>query len=372
MNLLYVSSSPIPSTVANSVQVMRMCAAFRRLGHEVTLVAAPGDGAGAGAVEDVRAWYGIDEDFAIDTTHRSTRRGIGMLLTARRVGDLARRTKAALAYGRDPIGLLGAASAGVPVVYEVHHPPATPSRTRIERRLLRHPAFVQVVAITGALADRYRSDHPGTTVVVAHDAADDPGVAADEPRPARPILGYCGSLRPGKGAELAVELGRRLPDVDVVVVGGSPAEADALRADAPPNVLLVGAVAPAAVRDYLRHFTVALAPYGSVVHGAAGSVDLAPWMSPLKVYEYLAAGLPVLASDLPALREVLEPGVNAVLAPPGDAEAWAAAARALLDDHDRRAAIAGAARRTFLEGLTWDRRAAAVLDRSRPTAEVAP
>ncbi|HMK08634.1 MAG TPA: glycosyltransferase, partial [Anaerolineales bacterium] len=81
--------------------------------------------------------------------------------------------------------------------------------------------------------------------------------------------------------------------------------------------------------------------------------DTAAFASPLKAFEYLAAGRPILSSDLPVLREVLNEG-NAVLLDPESVEAWASALRDLAADAARRvrlgqAARAAAARYSWLE-----------------------
>ncbi|MDT8267847.1 glycosyltransferase, partial [Roseomonas sp. DSM 102946] len=81
----------------------------------------------------------------------------------------------------------------------------------------------------------------------------------------------------------------------------------------------------------------------------------------LKLFEYMAAGKPILVSDIPALREILADGGTALLLPPGDVAAWAAAARALLADPARAAALGARARAVLLETYTWDARAAHIL-----------
>ena len=81
-------------------------------------------------------------------------------------------------------------------------------------------------------------------------------------------------------------------------------------------------------------------------------------MSPLKVFEYMAAGKPVLASDIPALREILRDGETALLLPPGEPEAWAAA-------------LGARARAVFLSEYTWDARAARILARLPPRRGIA-
>ena len=87
--------------------------------------------------------------------------------------------------------------------------------------------------------------------------------------------------------------------------------------------------------------------------------------------EAMALGLPVVASDLEATREVLEEGRNALLAPPKDAEALAYALATLLDDPDRRRAFGEASRRRFEERFTVDRSTARMLDLYRTIVEPA-
>ncbi len=96
---------------------------------------------------------------------------------------------------------------------------------------------------------------------------------------------------------------------------------------------------------------------------AAAGHEIGRWMSPLKVLEYMAAGKAILASDIPALREILRDGETALLLPPGEPEAWAAAARALLRDPGRAAALGARARAAFLAKHTWDARAVRILAR---------
>ena len=91
--------------------------------------------------------------------------------------------------------------------------------------------------------------------------------------------------------------------------------------------------------------------------------------SPLKLAEYLAAGLPVVAPRVPALQVRLVDGVDAVLVPPGDKAALAAALVALRDDPARRAELAKAARAAAEESWSWDhqvKRVVAALDALSP------
>ena len=85
------------------------------------------------------------------------------------------------------------------------------------------------------------------------------------------------------------------------------------------------------------------------------------WMSPLKMFEYMAAARPIVASDLPALREVLRDRENAVLVEPDNAAALADGLRCLLGDASLAHRLATQARRD-VEAYTWENRARIILD----------
>ena len=112
----------------------------------------------------------------------------------------------------------------------------------------------------------------------------------------------------------------------------------------------------------LAEFDVLLAPYRRAVLVGDKAVDVARWMSPLKVFEGMAAGKALVASDLPALREFLRDGENAVLARPDDEEHWVECLTRLERDPELRARLGAAARAEFLAEYTWDARARRLLE----------
>ena len=79
------------------------------------------------------------------------------------------------------------------------------------------------------------------------------------------------------------------------------------------------------------------------------------------MFEYMAYGKTIVASDLPVLREVLQDGVTAVMVPPEDINAWAMALRALVQDRALMSRLGLAARRLLEKEYTWERRVVRVL-----------
>ncbi len=85
-------------------------------------------------------------------------------------------------------------------------------------------------------------------------------------------------------------------------------------------------------------------------------------MSPLKIFEYMSHGKPIIATDLPVIREVLEHDRNALLAPSGDLNAWEHALRRLVEDPALREHLGGGARKDFEARYSWGARSQAVLE----------
>jgi glycosyltransferase involved in cell wall biosynthesis len=97
------------------------------------------------------------------------------------------------------------------------------------------------------------------------------------------------------------------------------------------------------------------------VVGATGASDISKWTSPMKMFEYMASGVPLVASTLPVLAEVLRDGDNSLLVPAADIAAWRAAIERLLADDDLRYRLAKRAQDDLVAHYTWDARAEHVM-----------
>ncbi len=374
MTLFYVAFSAIPSGKANSIQVMRMCEAFAGLVDDVRLFCRNG----SLPTGDIFEYYGVRRCFQIRAIPVPAIRFINRIRFASVVAsELRAQPSPVTVYLREQF------VAGIAcrmrairhrVILEVHAPPTNRFWHWWFGRMVRSGNLSHLVTISEALANEYLRLFPDLSrdkVIVAHDgASDSAGIVPDVRAVAtggssrRVALGYVGSLRPGKGMEIIQELAPQLPQFDFHVVGGDDESVRCWRGKAAhDNLIFHGLVSPPRAREYIATFDIVLAPYQPVVLVGDDNVDIGRWMSPLKIFEYMSHGKPIVASDLPVLREILKDGHNALLADPGDASDWTKKVIQLVADAELGRDIGAAARRDFQHNYTWQKRAELILRR---------
>lgn len=372
MRIAYVAASPIPSSVASSVQVVKMCQGMARLGHEVILLA-PDRAEIRRDVADVPAFYGVDPCFEFRRASWPSASGRLYYLSAAALAWAARKARPDLVYGRFPEATAASADLGLPVIFETHLPVRSGGlRGLLHRRLLGHRHLRRIVVISNALKREYvrRYGAREDLLAVVPDAADDPGeaVARRLGPPERLQVGYIGNLYPGKGVETVLALAVACPWADFHVVGGEPEQVRtwAERASGLANFRLHGYVPHGQTDRYRLACDVLLAPYHRRV-GTHGGGEAGQWMSPLKLFEYMATGRAIVVSDLPVLREVVRDGVDTIMCEPENTVAWSDALCRLAADPGLRTRLGRAARAEFLRAHTWVARARAALEGVAPT-----
>lgn len=374
MRIYFLSGSLLPSMEASAVNVMQTCDALAQDGHEVTLFARRN---GTDDVDAVLQRYGVRTPVRLVLLGAPTpprelwiRKGDGFDRNVRYPLAVQRALRRLpppdLLYGRHVYSMVLASLAmpAVPMVFELHQVRRSRAGRWAERWLFRRPAFIGAAAISEALIADYRTlyaDLDGLELFLVRNGADGPRgqlrPVSPGGRPGVRRVAYAGSLFQGKGMETVAALAARLPEIDFHVVGGTAADIAhwRTRTYGIRNILFHGFVDNAQVPAFLAAMDVLLAPPRIQVNPMTGR-DFGRWESPLKIFQYMTAGKPIIASDIPIVREILEDGVTALLAPPDDVDAWVAALRRL-DDPAFARRLAATAQADVARRFSWANKA---------------
>lgn len=172
---------------------------------------------------------------------------------------------------------------------------------------------------------------------------------------------YAGQLYPWKGVDVLVQAFARLSKGELVIVGGLKGESDfdrvqdlARTLNLGDRVKFLGSLPQKDVAGELARATVVVAPF-------LKSAMTSEHTSPIKAFEAMAAGRPLLISDTDASREIVEDGRTGLVVPPGNVEAWSQALDRVLSDRALQMALARAAFEKATQ-YSWARRAERIED----------
>lgn len=388
MKIAVIAPTQIPARRANTLQVMKMTQALAAIGHTVFLLApgAAGHAAAASAAdwESLARHYGLQQVFPIEWLPAAP--ALRRYDYSWRTVDRARRWQAELIYTRLPQAAALASQMGLPTILEIHDMPQGTLGPRMLHWFIKGKGAHRLVVITRALRtdlqSRFGLSADSSLIVVAPDGVDlqrYQGLPSPEQArlalthsapagweavlpPDRFTAGYTGHLYAGRGVDLLLQVAARLPEMNFLVAGGEPQDVERARQSARSahldNLQLTGFVPNADLPLYQAACDVLLMPYQRQVAASSGG-DISRYLSPMKLFEYLASERPILSSDLPVLQEVLNPE-NALLLPADDIEAWVAALRRLQAEPGLRRRLASQARQDAQE-YTWEARAAKIL-----------
>jgi glycosyltransferase involved in cell wall biosynthesis len=367
MRIAYISDALIPSRSANSIHIMKMCQAFARNGHEVVLLAPDLKHLYEPDVTDIYGYYGVDNCFELKKLTYPNIPGKSIYYAFTLSYEI-KKIKPDLAYGRFLFGCFFAVLQGYPVVFESHIPIWENNYLKkfVFKKLISNTNFIKVVVISHSLKRMYleKGYMNDSSIQVAHDCADEvadfEALAHWPGRRGALQVGYMGHLYPGRGVELIVELARRMKDIDFHLVGGTDDDIQCWKSQSVNNNLFFhGHVPPNVVHKYRNSCDILVAPYQKKCAISGGWGNTVDFMSPLKIFEYMSNKRPIIASDLPAVREILDEG-NSLLVPSEDVDSWEHAI-CKLRDKALRDRLSENAYREFKNKYQWTARAKWVL-----------
>jgi len=379
--VVYIRAGWLPTYQANGIQTVKMCEAFSKLGWEVSLYYIPSPFVS----QNIFEYYGLSHRFVLRPLPRAVlplRKSFtwdrGGLLKASQyfhaflwsalVATIVRCERASFYFTREPMVAWWLGHFEVPVVLEVHDLP----HAYLDRVLLRRASCLRGVSFVIAVTEHLRNDLvaigvSGKKIIVLHDGVDLSCEEMVSKEVARQQLGvpldkqvvvYTGQLSIEKGVDTLVRAASLVPEVLIFIVGGQEEDIQWLWGLATNsgagNVFFIGHVAPKVSRLYQ------VAGDLLVVPQSGKSAWSSRYTSPLKLFEYMASGRPIVATAVPCIMEVVEHGRTAWLVRPDDPHALAQGIRYVLKNKELSKHLAHHALASVGK-FSWVRRAESIL-----------
>lgn len=368
MNIVAIAGSTIPSDTANSLQVMKACQALVQIGHQVTLLVPAATNVENKSV-DLKKHYGLQEDFPIEWLSSSNRRMFTWDAVRR-----GRARKADLVYSWFPQSAVFGLLSNLPVVFEIHIQPTGFFGPGWHKAFASLRGRKRLVSITDALVNILQRDfhmqfHPEEVVIAPNGVDLERFASLPDPVTARRQIGFreaptvmcTGHLYAGRGAELFLSLAKSFPQTNFVWVGGRPEDIEIWKQKAKSeNVTFTGFIPNSDLPLYQAAADILLMPYRRSIMGSSGTADSASVASPMKMFEYMAAGRAIVSSNLPVIREVLNER-TAVFCEPDDIEDWRFEIEKLISNQAHRDELGNQARQD-VQGYTWVARAQRIMN----------
>ena len=316
MRIGCITTSIIPSKTANSIQAVKVCHALRQIGHDIHLWVPDFQRARWDEIAEI---YGVTDQFKITWLPFSKK--------LKQYDFSWKSVRSAMKWKSDVIytwALQAACFANlqnVPIAMEFHDFPMGFMGPKLFKMLLYLKTKKLIMTTTLALAkgieERFNLRIDQDTLLIAPNGTDPERYKSlPGPEKARKSLGlkkgftvgYTGHFYPGRGMKLLTEVARSMPKVNFLWVGGqekdiSPWQAE-LNLQSINNVTITGFIPNSRLPMYQAAADILVMPYGKIIEGSSGG-NIARVINPMKMFDYLSTGRPIIASNLPVFHEVL-------------------------------------------------------------------
>lgn len=346
-NIAYLANIRLPTEKAHGIQIMKTCESLARKGHKISLIVSNR----SKIKEDIFSYYNVEKNFniiPIPCPEFFFLGKLGFLLMNIFFSQLAShyvwKLKADIVYSRDYFLLLDQFIWPQKKIWEVHD-----GKWNF---LIKMMKISGVVAISNGLKNFYLNKGL-KNIIVAHDAVDLKEFETDETadlgfKKEKKIIMYIGHLYGWKGVDTFLKASKLLPNLDFVIIGGNEKEIKSLEVDF-PQVKFLG------YKPYKELAKNQKAADILIIPNSAKSDISRLYTSPLKVFAHMTSNVPIIASDLPSLREVLNEN-NAYFFEADNEKSLASTIEKVINDNEESIKKAAHAK-IDVQNYTWEKRA---------------
>ncbi len=367
--ILYIANHRLPTEKAYGIQISKMCESFADLDYETVLVAPYRI---SKIKDDFFEYYNVKRNFRFKKIFSPDFYLPGRLdriafqikyfISAAILAIYALIKKADIIYSRDELPLYFLSFFHKNLVFEIHN--FSKKRVFFYKRLKNKK--IKVIAISNGIKNELeKNGFDSKNLLVAFDGVDlakfDIDISKTEARNKlnlplnKKIVIYTGHLFKWKGVDTLVEAAELLKDVLFIFVGGMVSDVEKFKkGHSLENILFLGHRPYRDIPLFLKAADVLVLP------NEKEEKISELYTSPLKLFEYMASRRPIIASDLPSIRDVLDEK-SAVFFEPGNANHLAKGIEKIIESENLAQALSA---RVFekVQNYTWQKRAEKILE----------
>jgi len=318
MKIHYLATARIPSKTANSLQIIKMCEAFSTIGHDINLIV-------PNLISEnvsIRDYYDLKKKIKIYKIGKIIKdiKGIGSILIPFKILKKSFSIGCDIVITRNLVISLFLIIFKKKHIFEIHDD-LNSSGKKISYifklfKLLNSKSIVKLIFITKELKKhiskkyKYRKNN----FEILQDSTDIK--SKDFPikkKIKNKKIGYFGSIYSSRGIPLIIELSRIDKNNSYFIYGGSKEEVKKIYNSNSKNLRIFPQISYKKVKKVIKKMDILLMPYTRKATFSGNHGNIVNFMSPMKMFDYLASGKIIISSDIKVLREILVDKYNSIL-----------------------------------------------------------
>lgn len=375
--IIYISSSDLSNRSANTIHVINMCEAISELGKYPILFANISTNSRTNISKYIKKKYGINvKRWEIILNKYTFSRGLELIISlnvlCKYAGNKKYRLSKAISrnlYATYFINLFFNKG----IIYETHFP-ETGFRKILQNYVLKYKKNT-IIVISNELKKiiiRHHNLKNRKNIYVFHDAAQRNNLISkkqiNEIRKeiiiknkieikSKSIVGYFGHLYAGRGIRLIYQVAKKNPKTIFCLFGGNEKDiSECKKIYNLPNLYFCGYYNYSKINKIMQSMDILMMPYEEKVSVNNSSLDTSGWMSPIKLFEYMSSGVPIISSNHQVLKEILIHQKNSFIVKTNNVSDWDLAINKVLKNKKFSNLISKNSLKLQSEKYTWKKR----------------
>jgi glycosyltransferase involved in cell wall biosynthesis len=355
-SLIYVSTAELPSKTAHSVHIVKMSDCFLEYFKNVTVIGIKNKK----NIDLIYDQYNVSKKLNFKLVNIFFKKFISLQIAFQ---TLFLNSKS-IYYTRNIIVGFFLSFSKKSFIYEIHDFYPSFFRNFFEPYVVKSSYLIKIVVISEALKKDFLNKYTFfENIEVHHDGSSDNFKKKNDNEISKFNIGYVGSLYQGRGIELIIKISLKLKNYNFLILGGSKKEISfyTTKYNCGDNLKFCGFVSQKKLKNYYSKMSILLMPYQSKLKTSNNGINTSRWMSPLKLFEYMSTEIPIISSDLPAIREVVDENYVS-LVPPNKALYWIDEINKIKANYSKYKKRSVKLRVKYLKHHTWKSRAKNIIN----------